>query len=59
MQPQIMAGLGSILALVYFACVIGIIICLIRLVYRFVNAHERIASAMEIVARKLKDDGKP
>ncbi len=57
MQPQIMAGLGSIFALIYFACVIGIIICLIRLLYRFVNAHERVASALEIVARKLKDDG--
>jgi hypothetical protein len=54
-----MSGLGSIFALVYFACVIGIVICFIRLVYRFVNAHERIASALEIVARKLKDDGKP
>ncbi len=59
MQPQIMAGLGSFFVLVYFACVIGIIICLIRLLYRFVSAHERVASALEIVARKMKDDAKP
>ena len=59
MQPQNMAGLGSIFALIYLACVIGIIICLIRLLYRFVGAHERSASALEIVARKMKDDGKP
>ena len=59
MQPQNMAGLGSIFALIYLACVIGIIICLIRLLYRFVGAHERIASALEIVARKMKDDSKP
>ena len=54
-----MAGLGGIFALVYLACVIGIIICLIRLLYRFVSAHERVASALEIVARKMKDDAKP
>jgi len=59
MQPQIMAGLGSIFVLIYFACVIGIIICLIRLLYRFVSAHERVASALETVARKLRDDAKP
>ena len=39
MQPQVMAGLGGFFALVYLACVIGIIICLIRLLYRFVGAH--------------------
>jgi hypothetical protein len=59
MQPQIMAGVGGLFFLVYIACVIGIIICLIRLLYRFVSAHERVASALEIVARKMKDDGKP
>ena len=60
MQPQNMAGIGGIFfVLVYLACVIGIIICLIRLLYRFVGAHERIASALEIVARKMKDDSKP
>ena len=59
MQPQVMAGLGGFFALVYLACVIGIIICLIRLLYRFVGAHERVASALEIVARKMKDDAKP
>jgi hypothetical protein len=59
MQPQIMAGVGGLFFLVYIACVIGIIFCLIRLLYRFVSAHERVASALEIVARKMKDDGKP
>jgi len=56
MQPQI---LGAIFGYVYLVCVIGIILCLIRLLYRFVSAHERVASALEIVARKLKDDDKP
>ena len=59
MQPQNMTGLGSIFALIYLACIIGIILCLIRLLYRFVSAHERVASALEIVARKMKEDGKP
>jgi hypothetical protein len=56
MQPQI---LGAIFGYVYLVCVIAIVFCLIRLLYRFVSAHERIAGALEIVARKLKDDGKP
>jgi hypothetical protein len=63
MQPQTMAGVGGVVGglffLVYIACVIGIVICLIRLLYRFVSAHERAANALEIVARKMKDDGKP
>jgi flagellar biogenesis protein FliO len=60
MQPQIMAGVGGLFfVLVYLACVIGIIICLIRLLYRFVSAHERVASSLDIIARKMKDDAKP
>ena len=51
-----MAGLGGIFALVYLACVVAIIIYIIRLLSRFVSAHERVASALEVVARKLKDD---
>jgi hypothetical protein len=55
-----MSGLlGGIFGLIYFACVIGIIICLIRLLYRFISAHERIASSLDIIARKMKDDAKP
>jgi len=59
MQPQIMAGVGGLFSLAYIACVIGIIFCLIRLLYRFVSAHERVASSLDIIARKMKDDGKP
>ena len=54
-----MESLGGLFALVYFICVIAIIIYLIRLLGRFVSAHERVASALEILARKLKDDAKP
>jgi flagellar biogenesis protein FliO len=59
MQPQIMASLGTFFFVIYLACVIAIIIYVLRLLGRFVSAHERVASALEIVARKLKDDGKP
>ena len=59
MQPHFMESLGGLFALVYFICVIAIIIYLIRLLGRFVRAHERVASALEILARKLKDDAKP
>jgi hypothetical protein len=59
MQPQIMASLSSLFVLIYLACVVGVIIYVLRLLGRFVSAHERVASALETVARKLKDDGKP
>ena len=58
MQPQIIASVGGLLFLVYIACVISIIICLIRLLYRFVSAHERAANALELVARKMEEEGK-
>ena len=45
--------------LVYVGCIVGIVIYVLRLLGRFVSAHERIASSLDIIARKLKDDGKP
>ena len=59
MQPQIMASLGGFFVLIYLACVVAVIIYILRLLGRFVSAHERVASALETVARKLKDDSKP
>jgi hypothetical protein len=59
MQPQIMGTLSGLFLLVYVVCVIAVIIYVLRLLGRFVSAHERVASALEIVARKLRDDGKP
>jgi hypothetical protein len=59
MQPQIMASLGTFFAFIYLACVVAVIIYVLRLLGRFVSAHERVASALETVARKMKDDGKP
>ena len=53
-----MEALGGIFAVVYFVCVIGILIYILRLLARFVGAQERTAGALETIARKLRDDGK-
>ena len=53
-----MASLGGLFVVAYAACVIAVIIYVLRLMGRFVSAHERTASALEIVARKLRDDCK-
>ena len=53
------SGLFSgLFALLYVGCVVAVIIYLFRLLGRFVSAHERVAGALEIVARKLGDEGK-
>jgi flagellar biogenesis protein FliO len=59
MQNNIMAISGGLFVLVYLACVIGVIVYVLWLLSRFVRAHERVASALEIVARKSLDGGKP
>jgi hypothetical protein len=59
MQPQIMASLGSFFVLIYLACVVAVIIYILRLLGRFVSAHERVASSLDIIARKMRDDAKP
>ena len=51
-------NLGGLFILAYAACVIAVIIYVLGLLGRFVRAHERIAGALEGVARKLRDDGK-
>lgn len=50
--------MSAVFMLLYFGAVIGIIIFLLILLSRFVKAHERLAEAMEVVARKLPDNGK-
>jgi hypothetical protein len=55
MQPKSMEDYSAVSSAWSISRVIGIIFCLIRLLYRFVGAHERVASALEIVARKMKD----
>ena len=57
MQPLIMGTLGGLFLLVYVACIIAVIVYVLKLLGRFVNAHERVASALEMVARKMRDEG--
>ena len=58
MQP-IAAGLGGLFVILYLACIVGIIIYVLRLLGRFVSANEKMAASLEIIARKLKDEAKP
>ena len=54
-----MDHLGEVLGLVYgFAC-ICVAIYLVILASRFVRAHERMADALDKIARKHSADGKP
>jgi hypothetical protein len=45
--------------IVYLACIIAVIIYVLRLLGRFVSAHEKMAASLDIIARKLKDEAKP
>ena len=59
MQPFIAPTLGGLFALIYLACVIAVVIYVLRLLGKFVGAHEKMAASLDIIARKLKDEGKP
>lgn len=60
MQPMIaVAELGDLFVLAYFACIIAITIYVLFLLTRFVSAHERMATSLDVIARKLKDESKP
>ena len=51
-----MASLGGLFVLLYLACVIAVIIYVLRLLGRLVSAHERVAGALEVIARKQEDN---
>jgi hypothetical protein len=53
------ASIGGFFFLVYVCCVIGVIIYVLRLLGRFVSAHERMATSLDLIARKPKDETKP
>ena len=44
--------------LVQVGCIVAVVIYALVLFRRLVRAHERIANALENVARKFRDDGK-
>jgi Na+-transporting methylmalonyl-CoA/oxaloacetate decarboxylase gamma subunit len=54
-----MGILGGIFAVLYVVCLIAIMIYIIRLMGRFVSAHERVATALESIAAKFRNDIKP
>ena len=58
MQPETMVSLGGFFAIVYFICVIGVVIYVLMLLGRFVSAHERVASALGVISRKMRDGDK-
>lgn len=58
MQPTLMASLGGLFVLAYLACLIAVVLFVLRMLWRFVCAHERLAGAVDIIARKLRDDGR-
>ena len=54
-----MMGFAGLFGLVYNLIVIGVLIFVLRLLWRFVKAHEKLADAMFMMARKLKDTDTP
>ena len=54
-MEQIMMGFAGLFGLAYYLFVIGISILILRLLWRFVKAHEKIADALVMMARKPKD----
>ncbi len=53
-----MSMIQGISMMLFFLAYIGITIGVVILLIRFVRAHERMADALENVARKFRDDGK-
>ena len=47
-----MIPISGLIVLLYVVCVIAIFIYVLRLLGRFVKAHERVADALETIARK-------
>jgi hypothetical protein len=58
-MEQIMMGFAGLFGLVYNLIVIGLLIFVLRLLWRFVKAHETLADALFMMARKPKDTDTP
>jgi hypothetical protein len=58
-MEQIMMGFAGLFAVAYYLFVIGVSIFVLRLLWRFVQAHEKLADAMFMMARKPKDTDTP
>jgi len=53
------SAIGGFLVLVYAIAFVAVTIFIITMISRFVKAHERVADALEKIARKQPDDSKP
>lgn len=54
-----MMGFAGLFAVAYYLFVIGVSIFVLRLLWRFVKVHEKLADAMFMMARKPKDTDTP
>jgi hypothetical protein len=54
-----MFPMAGLFVFVYIVCVVAVIIYVLRLLDRFVSAHERVAGALEVMARKQQENAKP
>ncbi len=54
-----MQTFSGLFAIIYLVCVIAIFIYVLKLFGQFVRAHERVANALDLIARKTRDDAKP
>ena len=50
-------SLQALIVLAFYAALIVLVIRVVGLLVRLVTAHERVARALEIVAKKLNEDG--
>ena len=53
-----MTNFSGVFAVFFVLAYIAVVICTIILAIQFVRAHERIANALENLARKFRDDDK-
>jgi hypothetical protein len=58
-MEQIMMGFAGLFAVAYYLFAIGVSISVLWLLWRFVKAHEKIANALFMMARKPKDTDTP
>ena len=53
------SAVGGLLLILYLCFVFGVGLFTLVMLWRFVTAHERIASALDRAARALERDGRP
>jgi hypothetical protein len=53
-----LVSLSGLCVLIYIGCIAAVIIYVLRLLGRFVSAHERVARTLETIAQNQQDNGK-